>query len=160
VAGLGRPFLDTSVLLPGLIELGPASRAAQQLYALVAARRLGRVRTAWHCCLEFYSVATRLPEEFRLSPRDAAELLEQEVLGRLEVLELPARRRRTFVAGLSRDQIRGGRLYDAHVAAVAREAGSSVVVTDNERHFASLAGSGIPVLSAAAALAAASRASR
>jgi hypothetical protein len=35
--------------------------------------------TAWHCCLEFFSVATRLPPEFRVSPRDAATLVEEEV---------------------------------------------------------------------------------
>ena len=64
-------FLDTSILLAGLIELGPASGPAQELMAAVAGGRLRRPCTAWHCCLEFYAVSTRLPEEFRLSPADA-----------------------------------------------------------------------------------------
>jgi predicted nucleic acid-binding protein len=29
----------------------------------------------------------------------------------------------------------GGRVYDAHIAEVARAAGARVVVTDNRRHF-------------------------
>lgn len=154
MARLGKVFLDTSVLLGGLIDLGPASRGAQKLYDLVAAGRLGRPRTAWHCCLEFYSVATRLPEEFRLTPKDAVTLIEQEILGRLEVFELPARLRRSLLADVARQGVRGGRLYDAHIAAIARASGSQIVVTENVRHFAGLEAAGIRVLSSAALLSA------
>jgi predicted nucleic acid-binding protein len=35
------------------------------------------------------------------------------------------------------DTIVGGRIYDAHIAEVARAAGARVVVTDNRRHFLS-----------------------
>jgi predicted nucleic acid-binding protein len=31
--------------------------------------------------------------------------------------------------------IAGGRIYDAHIAEVARAAGLEVIVTDNRRHF-------------------------
>ena len=37
----------------------------------------------------------------------------------------------------ARDAIVGGRLYDAHIAEIARSAGAGVVVTDNRRHFLS-----------------------
>jgi predicted nucleic acid-binding protein len=37
----------------------------------------------------------------------------------------------------ARDPIVGGRIYDAHIAEVARAAGAIVVVTDNRRHFLS-----------------------
>ena len=152
MARLGGVFFDSSVLLGGLIDLGPASRAAQQVYDLVAAGRLGRPRTAWQCCLEFYSVATRLPEEFRLTPKDAVTLLEQEVLSRLDVFELPARLRRSLLADVAREGVRGGRLYDAHIAAVARASGSRVVVTENIRHFAGLEAVGMRVWSSTALL--------
>jgi hypothetical protein len=33
------------------------------------------------------------------------------------------------------DGVAGGRVYDAHIADVARAAGARVVVTDNRRHF-------------------------
>jgi predicted nucleic acid-binding protein len=36
-----------------------------------------------------------------------------------------------------RDRITGGRIYDAHIAEVAKAAGAAVVVTDNRRHFLS-----------------------
>ena len=132
-----------------MIELGGSSRSAQALLARVAGGRLGRPRTAWHCCLEFYSVATRLPEEFRLTPQDALTLLDEEVLKRFDVFDLPARSRASFLAEAARDQLRGGRLYDAHIAAIARASGASTVVTENLRHFGGLGAFGIRVCNAA-----------
>ena len=56
-------FLDTSVLLAGLIDLGPQSAPAQSLLHAVAEKNIPSPGTAWHCCLEFLSVATRLPPD-------------------------------------------------------------------------------------------------
>ena len=130
-------FLDTSVLLAGLIDFGPQSAPAQSLMHAVAERRVTGAGTAWHCCLEFYSVSTRLPPEYRLTPGDAAILLEEEVFGRLSVHELPVTERMAALKAAARDQIAGGRIYDAHIAEIARAAGAEVVVTDNRRHFVS-----------------------
>ena len=130
-------FLDTSVLLAGLIDFGPQSAPAQSVMHAVAERRVAPVATAWHCCLEFFSVATRLPPEFRLTPADAVTLLKDEVLARMAVHELPASDRLPMLAAAARDGIAGGRVYDTHIAEVARAAGATVVVTDNRRHFLS-----------------------
>ena len=128
-------FLDTSVLLAGLVDFGPQSAPAQAVMHAVAERQLAAVATAWHCCLEFVSVATRLPPEFRLSPADAAQLLETEVLGRMAVRELPPDERLAMLKAAARDGTAGGRIYDTHIAEVARVAGAPVIVTDNRRHF-------------------------
>ena len=128
-------FLDTSVLLAGLVDFGNQSRPAQQVMHQVAERALGPVGTAWHCCLEVYSVATRLPPEFRLTPMDAIRLLREEVFARMDVHDLPVADRDGFLEALAHEGIAGGRLYDAHIAEVARAAGSAVIVTDNRRHF-------------------------
>jgi len=130
-------FLDTSVLLAGLVDFGPQSAPAQSLMHAVAEQRVDRPATAWHCCLELFSVATRLPPEFRLSPDDAIVLLEAEVFGRMAVLDLPAADRLPLLKSAARDTIVGGRIYDAHIAEVARAADAVVVVTDNRRHFLS-----------------------
>jgi predicted nucleic acid-binding protein len=154
VAGPARlkgAFLDTSVLLTGLIDFGARSAGAQRLFEAVAAGRLGRPRTAWPCCLEFYSVATRLPQEFRLKAADAVALLEAEVMSRFDIADLPGGQRRAFLIATSREGVSGGRVYDAHVAAVARASGARVVVTDNPRDFAGLERQGIRVLDAAGA---------
>lgn len=130
-------FLDTSVLLAGLIDFGPQSAPAQSLMHAIAEKRVTAPSTAWHCCLEFYSVATRLPAEYRLAPADAALLLNEEVFGRMAVHDLPAADRLTMLRAAAQDGITGGRIYDSHIAEIARAAGAKVVVTDNRRHFVS-----------------------
>ena len=127
-------FLDTSVLLAGLLDFGPQSAPAQSIMHAVAEKQL-TAATAWHCCLEFYSVATRLPPEFRLQPADASQLLHEEVLARLSVHDLPTAQRAPFIRSAATDATAGGRIYDAHIAEVARASGATVIVTDNRRHF-------------------------
>ena len=128
-------FLDTSVLIAGLIDFGPTSAPAQNILHAVAQQSVTGVTTAWHCCLEFYSVSTRLPPEYRLSPADAARLLEEEVLSRLTVHELPSGDRAKLLRAVVQDGVAGGRIYDSHIAEVARAAGATVIVTDNRKHF-------------------------
>ena len=138
-------FLDTSVLVAGLIDFGPQSAPAQTLLHAVAEGRVEDAATAWHCCLEFFSVATRLPPEYRLTTADAAMLLEQEVFGRMRVHDLPAADRVPMLRSAARDGAAGGRIYDAHIAEVARAASARVVVTDNRRHFLSALRHGLRV---------------
>ena len=130
-------FLDTSVLLAGLVDLGQQSAPAQLIMHAVAEKTLPAPATAWHCCLEFFSVATRLPPEFRLTPTDAAHLLDEEVFARMTVHDLPTAERRSMIRLLAEESIGGGRIYDVHIAEVARAAGAKVIVTDNRRHFVS-----------------------
>ena len=138
-------FLDTSVLLAGLIDLGPQSAPAQSLMHAVAEKTIRAPATAWDCCLEFYSVATRLPPEFRLVARDAARLMEEEIFARLTVHDLPPDDRRALLRLLADDRVTGGRVYDVHIAEVARAAGARVIVTDNRRHFLSALRHGLRV---------------
>jgi predicted nucleic acid-binding protein len=140
-------FFDTSILLAATIDFGARSELALALMNRVAAQR-SRPLTAWHCCLEYYSVSTRLPEEYRLSPEDASLLLFHEVFDRFSIHDLPSGSRREFIESLARDGIVGGRTYDAHIAEVAVAAGASVVVTENRRDFVTLLRRGIAVLGA------------
>lgn len=151
MAGLSRIFLDTSVLVAGMIDFGPSSAPAQELLDAVADGRIGRPLTAWHCCLEFYSVSTRLPEEYRLAPEIALRFLDEEIQKRFEIHALPEPARADFFAEAVSEGAVGGRIYDVHVAEVARRAGAQVVVTDNRRHFTPLLRHGVRVLVSAEA---------
>jgi predicted nucleic acid-binding protein len=146
VAGLTGYFFDTSVLLAGIVELSSGAAPQQRIMAAVSEGHFERPMTAWHCCLEFFSVATRLPGEFRVTPDVAARLVEEELLGRFRVHGLPSNRRLAFVRQAVLDGISGGRIYDAHIAEIARGAGADVVVTDNRRHFIPLLRHGVKVL--------------
>lgn len=132
------PFFDTTVLIAGIIDFGKAAEPAQRILSAIASRRIRRPRTAWHCCLEFYAVVTRLPEEFRLLPEEAVHLVEEEILGRFEMCDLPHSRWKEFLRSAAAARIGGGRVYDAHIAAVAAQSGATVLVTENLRDVALL----------------------
>lgn len=138
-------FLDTSVLVAGLIDLGPQSAPAHSLMHGVAERTIAPAATAWHCCLEFFAVSTRLPAEFRLSPGDAARLVKEEIVARMSVHDLPPGHRGPLLRAAAHDAIAGGRIYDAHIADVARAAQADIIVTDNRRHFLAALRHGIRV---------------
>jgi hypothetical protein len=63
----------------------------------VADGRIERPLTAWHCCLEFYSVTTRLPEEYRLEPETALRLLREEIFPRFSIHDLQPELREEFL---------------------------------------------------------------
>ena len=69
MAGLRGAFFDTSVLVAGVIDFGRSSQHALLLMDAVADGRIRikRPLTAWHCCLELYSV-TNAPAG-RIPPR-------------------------------------------------------------------------------------------
>jgi predicted nucleic acid-binding protein len=142
-------FFDTSLLIAGLIELEHPNAPAQRVVDALADGKLGRCRTAWHCCLEFYSVSTRLPVEFRLDPVEALRLIEEEIIARVDVVQLPESSRLPLLRTAAQDGIIGGRVYDLHIAETARAAGAELVLTENRRHFSSLLRYGIRVQTAA-----------
>lgn len=142
---MNRTFFDTSFLVPAFIDLGDTSVHPQRLMDVVAEGSVEGPSTAWHCCLEFYSVATRLPPEFRLDPEGVLRLLEEEILARFEVDDLPTRTRRRFLRQCREERVMGGRVYDAHIAEIARLGGAAAVVTENRRHFIGLLRHGVRV---------------
>lgn len=146
MARLTGVFFDTSVLVAGIVDFGPSSQAAQGLMDAVADHRIERPLTAWHCCLEFFSVTTRLPEEYRLEPEVSLRILREEVLPRFSIHSLPAEAGEEFLVSAVAEGTSGGRIYDAHIAEIARRAGARLVATENRRHFTSLLRYGVRVL--------------
>lgn len=146
---VAKVFFDTSVLVSGLASTELPRDDARRLLVAVAQGRLLDPRTAWHCCLEFFAVSTRLPEEFRLSPTVALDLLRTQILARFQVQDLLLESRGGFLADLEQLGIAGGQVYDLHIAEIARNADVDTVVTNNRRHFVSLLRHGIRVLTAA-----------
>ncbi len=146
MAGLTGVFFDTSILISGIIDFGGGSQPAQLVMDAVADRRIERPLTAWHCCLEFFAVTTRLPEEFRLEPEIALRFLREEILPRFSIHGLPAEAGEEFLVSAVGEGTTGGRIYDAHIAEIARRAGARLVATENRRHFTSLLRHGIRVL--------------
>ena len=142
-------FFDTSILVAGLIQMDESPSPAQEIMDAIAAGRIATPITAWHCVLEFYSVATRLPGNLRLDPSLAGQLVREEILERFDIYDIPSAARQGFVEAIVRERVAGGRVYDAHIAEAARLAGAELVVTENRRHFVPLMRYGVRVLTAA-----------
>jgi predicted nucleic acid-binding protein len=140
-----RIFLDTNVFVSGLLEVS-ADSACRAILEALETRRLRSCVTAWHCCLEFFSVTTRLPPEYRLSAEDAISLLAEHVFDRVRVEDLPAGEAVPWLKQLGDSEIRGGLVYDAHLARVAQRAGCALLVTSNVADFRQIAPAGIEVL--------------
>jgi predicted nucleic acid-binding protein len=139
-------FVDTTVFVEGLIDIGPASEKARAILKAIAGGQIRDPRTAWHCCLEFYAVSTRLPEEYRLTTEEAGLIIAESILANFEIHDLPGDARRGFLDAAARERLPGGRIYDAHIAETARVHGAKTVITGNTRHFKVLAAHGISIL--------------
>lgn len=114
-------LLDTSTAIALIVEDHQAHGAT---LAAVRGRRLGLAGHAW---FETYSVLTRLPGARRRSPADALRLLatnfpESAFLGEAAAADLGEE--------LARLGISGGSVYDALVAAAARQQRRSLLSGD------------------------------
>lgn len=124
------------MLVAAIVSPDDASPEREILERVTSVAEL-EARTAWHCLLEFYSVVTRLPEEYRVTPSDAQVMVADfsEVLG---VHALPSARRSPFFRQARDQGVVGGNLYDFHIGEVAKSVGSDALITGNVRHFRQL----------------------
>lgn len=113
--------VDTSVAVAYVM----ASHAAHA--TVRSAARLRQLILTSHSLAETYSVLTRLPGDARVSPTDAAELIEQN-FGPAALL--PARLTRSVHHELSSRGIGGGAVYDALVALAAQANGLALLTRD------------------------------
>ncbi len=104
--------LDTSVVVPLLVKTHSAHEPVKRWLS-------GRTAlVAGHALAESFAVLTRLPGDLRLTPADAARLLNVRLPGRLTLRPETAADLPTLLARLD---IAGGAAYDALVALAALE---------------------------------------
>jgi len=113
--------VDTSVAVPLLV------RSHHDHAAVVRWWNGQEIALSGHALAETYSVLTRLPGDARLTPADAARLLNARfsaplVLGRSRASKL--------ADTLSQLGIAGGAVYDALVALAAKEHGAALATRD------------------------------
>ncbi|MGH7910102.1 MAG: type II toxin-antitoxin system VapC family toxin [Candidatus Dormibacteraceae bacterium] len=117
----GVCLLDTSA---AVTFVRPDQDGHAETYSTLVHRRKG---LAGHAVFETYSVLTRLPPPQRVAPRDARRLIEQNFP---DSCHLDLRRSMELLTELAYAGIAGGAVYDALVAACAREHGLPLVTRD------------------------------
>jgi predicted nucleic acid-binding protein len=113
--------IDTSVAIPLLV------RSHHDHADVVRWWNGQEIALSGHALAETYSVLTRLPGDARLSPADAARLLNARFASSLVLGSSPARK---LPDTLSRVGIAGGAVYDALVALAAKQHGVALATRD------------------------------
>jgi predicted nucleic acid-binding protein len=113
--------VDTSVVVAGLASWHEA-------HAVSRAALAKRPRIPVHVALESYSVLTRLPPPHRFAPKLVGELLAAHFPG--PPLTLPGRQQKSLIAFAIEANVTGGAIYDALVAATAKQAGATLLTRD------------------------------
>lgn len=125
--------VDTSVLVAALLTWHERHDAAARALARAMDSSEGFVIPV-HVLVECYAVLTRLPPPHRLSPADAASLLDAN-FREARLASFPSRSVWPLLARLSDKEIAGGATYDAMILDTARTAGATALLTLNSRDF-------------------------
>lgn len=88
--------------------------------------------------VEAYSVLTRLPPPHRLSPQTALTLLENNFLKLGTVVALGAKAYAALLLSAPKNNLAGGRIYDAVIGACAKRGKATTVLTFNAEDFTAL----------------------
>jgi predicted nucleic acid-binding protein len=99
--------------------------------------------------VEAYSVLTRLPAPYRISPDVALHLLSENFQRKARTVALSADDHWSLLGRAPAAGVHGGRTYDAAIAACARKARARELLTLNLRHFAMFADDSLLITSPA-----------
>ncbi len=114
---------DSSVLIPAIA--GPSYEGHERCLAALAGRSPGLI---CHVAFETTSVLSRMPEGLRVAAATVCDAIDRDFPGSWLALDADGQRaclNRAVDAGL-----RGGALYDALIAATAREHGATLLSAD------------------------------
>lgn len=104
-----------------------------------------RMVVAAPALIEMYAVLTRLPAPHRVTPTVALSLVEDNFVRNAKVAALQAKAYHLVLREAPASGISGGQTYDAVIAACARIEKVHTLLTFNESHFHSFAGSDLVV---------------
>ena len=110
--------------------------AANEIESRLAGR--SKMIVAAPTLVEAYAVLTRLPPPHRLSPQTALTLLENNFFKLATVVALNVKLYETLLLGAPKNNVAGGRTYDAVIGACAEQGQASTVLTFNAGDFAAL----------------------
>ena len=134
--------LDTSCVIPLLLSWHEFHLRTKQTFD---ARRTKRERLVIpvHVLLESYSVLTRMPG--RVTPEIARRMLEGSFFQTADIAGLAEGTAWSSIRDLSPRDMGGSNIYDAVIARAALEAGASVLLTWNLKHFIRVAPSELEI---------------
>ena len=135
---------DSSCMVPALSPTHPHhARAVAALDRHVSAG--DEMIVVAHTLLETYSVLTRMQPPHRVPASLALSAIEDTFFTHGTIVALRHDQYVSLLYDLVNGGTVGGQVYDAAIVACARQAGASVILTFNERHFQRFAGNGLSI---------------
>ena len=129
-----KQFFDTSVLLAAFLEDEPRHEACASALASAA-----NGCAYLHALAECFSILTGGRLSVRLSALDAVELIEANIVERLEVITLTPKETTTALRKCQSAGVRGGGIFDFLHLTAARKFAADEILTLNVRHFLAFA---------------------
>jgi len=127
-------LFDTSALIAVLIESHPHNtRVLPWLQRVKEGKNTGVISA--HSLAELYATFTNYPIKPRISPQEAQQLIQQNILDVFKVITLSEQDYMSVINHLSESGIIGGVIYDALILKAAIKANVDYVVTLNEKDF-------------------------
>jgi predicted nucleic acid-binding protein len=127
-------LFDTSALIAALIESHPHNRRALPWLQQVREGKCTGFISA-HSLAELYSTLTTYPIQPRISPQEAQQLIQHNLLEVFEIITLSEQDYMSVITHLSESGVIGGVIYDALILKAAIKANVDYVVTLNEKDF-------------------------
>lgn len=133
-----KVYLDTNIIVSRLAKDHVHQSNSIALLRQIESRQWTPVISA-HGLAEVYSVLTRLPYQPRITPAEAWEMLEQDVLPAFEIETLSRVDYGRVIKNCAAQGWGGGRIHDALHIAAARKAQCRRIYTFDVAHFRQLA---------------------
>jgi len=126
--------VDTNVIVAGLLSWHVHHElASAQLITLLESKL--ELVVPLPVLIEAYSVMTRMPPPHRIGSKDALEILESSLRGRVTLVGLDGEEGWKLLQDVSHRSITGGTTYDGLILACARKGGARRLLTFNRSHF-------------------------
>jgi len=136
---------DTSALVPAVLRVHPHHASSLHLIEqITSGKHQGMV--SCHSLAEFYAVVTPISLEYRLTPDQAIEMIEKNILHWFEVIELTLEDYRGALKRVKERSLGSGAIYDALVYQTALKKKVSCLVTWNEKHFRRISGGELEIV--------------
>jgi len=129
-----KVLFDTSVLVPALVDQLSTHPASFDTFITYTSNDHQGVISA-HCLAECFSVLTALPLPRRITAPEAHRLIEESILGRLEVIPLEVDDYREAITMVAARGLSSGIIYDALHVRAAIKASCERIYTKNLDHF-------------------------
>ena len=128
--------IDSNILIAAFHTNHPQNTVANSWLNYALAKHT--IYIAEHSLLECYSVLTRLPTKWRLTPTEAILLIKSNIKSQIKIVYFPKRNFLGWIEKIALNNVAGGQIYDSYIIKTLKNAKIDAIATFNISHFSNL----------------------